>query len=50
MEEIKKEFESFPIHPIRMSDNTWERLKKEKGKSGKTWNKFVVELLDKRKQ
>lgn len=43
---MNKDFKSFPVRPIRMSDKTWELLKKKKCISGKTWDKFIKELLE----
>lgn len=34
---------------IRMSEDTWELLKSEKSKHGKTWNLFLVELLKRKR-
>lgn len=31
---------------IRMSDETWDKLKKKKIKSGKSWNLFILKLSD----
>lgn len=45
----KKLFESFPVRAIRMSDKTWEILKSRKQRSGESWNKFVLKLLDKKR-
>jgi hypothetical protein len=50
MEKEKKEFESFPIHSIRMSDKTWQKLKDKRNRSGLTWNKFIGRLLDNKKE
>lgn len=35
----------YKTRPIRMHDKTWEQLKNEKIKSGKSWNLFLIELL-----
>ncbi len=35
---------------IKMSEDTWERLKEARWKSRKSWNLFIVELLDKKKK
>lgn len=37
----------YKTKPIRMADETWERLKQKKISSGKSWNLFMVELLNK---
>lgn len=34
----------YKTRPIRMADKTWEELKNNKAKSGKSWNIFIVEL------
>lgn len=31
---------------IRMADKTWERLKEKRKKSGKSWNLFLLSLLN----
>lgn len=46
MNKEKKKFESFPVRPIRISDETWKSLKERKNVSGLTWNKFVSQLLE----
>lgn len=43
---MSKEFEAYPIRQIRMSDDVWEALKKEKEKSGKTWHGFIKQLME----
>lgn len=43
-----KEFASYPIRTFRMSDKTWEMLKKKRALSGLTWNKFMSELIEKK--
>ena len=35
---------------IKMSEETWELFKHKRRKSGKSWNLFVVELLNKKKK
>lgn len=37
----------YKTKPIRMADETWERLKSKKIRSGLSWNLFLVELLKK---
>lgn len=34
---------------IRMADKTWERLKEKRKKSGKSWNLFLLALLQTKK-
>lgn len=49
---ITKPFTPYPTRPIRMSDKTWEKLKKQKLKTGKNWDKFIddmVKLLENKK-
>lgn len=41
---MSKEFEPYPTRQIRISDEEWEKLKRLKEKSGKTWNNFLKEL------
>lgn len=36
----------YKTRPIRMSDETWEKLKKKKIQSGKSWNLFIFKLSD----
>lgn len=45
--EEKKEFEAFPVRTLRASDEIWELFKQKRNKSGKTWNKFLLELVNK---
>ena len=47
MKKETKPFTPYPTRPIRMSDKTWEELKKQKLKSGKNWDNFLKVLLDK---
>lgn len=35
---------SYKTRPIRLSDETWNKLKANKIKSGKSWNLFISEL------
>ncbi len=46
-EEIKEEKIRYGVRPIRMDDRTWEKLKSLKIKSGVSWNKFLLELVNK---
>lgn len=41
---MSKEFEGYPIRQIRMSDEVWKELKRQKIESGKTWNNFIKEI------
>lgn len=43
---MKKEFKPFKSYTVRMSDEVWDKLKKAKLKSGKSWNKFLIERLE----
>lgn len=36
----------YKTRPIRMNDNTWETLKENKIKSGKSWNLYILTLLE----
>ena len=36
----------YKIKGIRMSEDTWQRLKEKRIKSGKTWNRFLLDLMD----
>lgn len=47
MKKQTKQFEPFKTRPIRMSDDTWNKLKDKKIKSGKSWNLFLLELVGK---
>lgn len=40
-----KPFTPYPTRPIRMSDKTWNELKKQKLKTGKNWDKFISDIL-----
>ncbi len=42
-----KDFESYPSHTIRLSDETWDELKKQKDKLGKNWESFIKSLINK---
>lgn len=48
---MKKEPEKirYKTRPIRMNDKTWEALKNKKVSSGKSWNLFIIKLLDSKK-
>lgn len=48
MKKETKPFNPYPTRPIRMSDKTWEKLKKQKLKTGKNWDTFLGELLEKK--
>lgn len=39
-------FKMFPIRNIRMSDKTWNELKKERSLSGLSWNKFILKKIE----
>jgi len=43
----KRTIESYPTRQMRLEDTTWEKFKATKLKSGKTWQKFILELLKK---
>lgn len=50
MNKKQKPFIPYPTRPIRMADKTWEKLKKQKLKTGKNWDRFIDEkLLDNKK-
>lgn len=49
MTQKQKSFTPYPTRPIRMSDETWNKLKESKLRSGLSWNLFLLELLDKKK-
>lgn len=38
---------TYKTRPIRLSDETWEKLKKQKIKSGLSWNLFLLKLIEK---
>lgn len=40
---MSKEIKAYPKREIRMSDEVWEELKRQKIESGKTWNNFMKE-------
>ena len=46
---MAKKFESFPVRQLRASDKNWEAFKKKKNDSGKTWDKFLKDLMEKDK-
>lgn len=37
----------YKTRPIRMAEKTWETLKRGKIKYGKSWNLFLLSLLEK---
>lgn len=37
----------YKVKPIRLSEEVWQKLKKQKDKSGFTWNLFIQQLLEK---
>lgn len=39
----------YKTRPIRMDDRTWEIYKSKKILSGKSWNLFLLDLLEKKK-
>jgi hypothetical protein len=41
-----KKFEAYPRRQIRLSDEVWLELKKEKIKFGKNWNSFIKQLVN----
>ena len=45
MKKQTKPFTPHPTRPIRMSDKTWNELKKLKLKSGKNWDTFISDIL-----
>lgn len=34
---------------IKMSEETWQRLKEKRSQSGKTWNRYLLDLIDRKK-
>ena len=40
----KQEKINYKTRPVRLSDETWNKLKSNKIKSGKSWNLFISEL------
>ncbi len=43
-----KKFKSYQTRSITLSDDAWNKLKEAKLKVGKNWNKFIIELLEKK--
>ena len=41
---MAKEFEGYPQRQIRLSEKEWVKLKRQKLKSGLTWNNFIKQL------
>jgi predicted DNA-binding protein len=39
----------YKIKGIRLSEETWDKLKSRRKKSGKSWNLFIMELIEKKK-
>ena len=51
MKETKEEEKiRYGVRPIRMDDRTWDTLRDMKIKSGVSWNKFLLELVNKIKE
>jgi len=48
MKQEKRTLESYPTRNIRLSEETWQKLKDRKLKHGKSWNLFLLELLNKK--
>lgn len=38
----------YKAKPIRMHEDTWEKLKKARKQSGDSWNIFLLKLIDKK--
>jgi len=45
MKKEKTENYHYSNKTIRMADETWERFKDKRKKSGKTWNLFLLDVL-----
>lgn len=41
MKKQTKPFTPYPTRPIRMSDKTWDRFKKNKLRTGLSWDRFI---------
>lgn len=37
----------YKIKGIRLDEKTWENLKEKRKKSGKSWNLFILQLINK---
>lgn len=37
----------YKTRPIRMDDRTWKKLKEGKIRFGKSWNLYILEMLNK---
>jgi hypothetical protein len=46
MAQIKDKNLKYRVFPIRLSEETKGRLKREYKKCGVSWNKFIADLLD----
>lgn len=44
---MKEEKLHYAVRSMRLSDDVWEQLKVEYEKSGKSWNIFIRELVNK---
>lgn len=40
----------YKIKCIRMDEKTWQRLKDKRKRSGLSWNRFLLKLLDNKKE
>ena len=45
MKKEKTENYHYSNKTIRMADETWERMKLKRKRSGKTWNLYLLDLL-----
>lgn len=41
---------AYKTRHIRMSDKTWEEFKRKKALSGKSWNLYLMGLIEENKQ
>ncbi len=47
MEKTKEKI-TYKTRPIRLSDKTWDKLKRKKIMSGESWNLFLSKILEKK--
>lgn len=46
--EQKKEKFSYKVRTLRISDEAWEKLKDRRYESRKSWNLFIMDLVEKK--
>jgi len=45
---MTKEKVAYRVRTIRISDESWEKLKEKRRMSGLSWNLFIVKIIEKK--